>query len=78
MFQTNDETPYTLYANNTPLYVFNHHFDDVLALPNNDDATIELKAVFDDGFVCSTNVNFKKTSNITTYSMINGLFRFTK
>ncbi|NMC99022.1 MAG: hypothetical protein GYA62_04810, partial [Bacteroidales bacterium] len=58
--QTNDETPYTLYANNTPLYVFNHHFDDVLALPNNDDATIELKAVFDDGFVCSTNVNFNK------------------
>jgi len=58
--QTNDETPYTLYANDIPVYVYNHHFDEVFDFSDNNDATVELKAVFEDGFVYATKIKFSK------------------
>ncbi len=56
--QTNDTVSYSLFANEKPVYVFDNHFDEIISFTNQDNPEVELKAVFNDGYVCSAKVNF--------------------
>ncbi len=58
--QTEDTVSYSLFANEKPVYVFDNHFDEIVSFTNKDNPVVELKAVFNDGYVCSAKVNFSE------------------